>query len=162
MQGEQFLKLLKRQVITQTSFQQVIEDINIDELFTWFDKALDDDSLISGEILAKVNAEDALKLSIETSIINLPLRYQNAIDKIILADQEYELSIFAIIEHPIVSQSGLFIKKIASVKTYRDDVDAVKAKIVTFFDEKLKLIADGGWQAKQGDVDTNLTEIEKD
>ncbi|MBM7544051.1 hypothetical protein JOC59_000757 [Weissella beninensis] len=162
MQGEQFLKLLKKKVITQTSFQQVIEDINIDELFTWFDKALDDDSLISGEILAKVNAEDALKLSIETSIINLPLRYQNAIDKIILADQEYELSIFAIIEHPIVSQSGLFIKKIASVKTYRDDVDAVKAKIVTFFDEKLKLIADGGWQAKQGDVDTNLTEIEKD
>ncbi|MCT4396392.1 hypothetical protein [Periweissella beninensis] len=162
MQGEQFLKLLKKQVITQTSFQQVIEDINIDELFTWFDRVLDDDSLISGEILAKVNAEDALKLSIETSIINLPLRYQNAIDKIILADQEYELSIFAIIEHPIVSQSGLFIKKIASVKTYRDDVDAVKAKIVTFFDEKLKLIADGGWQAKQGDVDTNLTEIEKD
>lgn len=152
MQGEKFLELLKSEKIINKSINQDIQDIQIDELFTWFDSVVANEEVVSGTIFAKIDDENALKLSIETSIINLPLRYQNAIDKIVLAEQEYEFSAFAIIEHPLVSQSGLFIKNIASVKTYLDDPTPVKTKIINFFDEKLAYIAQGGWQAEQSEA----------
>jgi len=81
---------------------------------------------------------DGTTLSLETNVINLPLRYQNQLRKMILPDSEaLVVNLYMIVENPLVSQSRLKIALVSSVSTYEDDTDSAQAKIASWFDEQL-------------------------
>ncbi|MFT8757629.1 hypothetical protein [Leuconostoc pseudomesenteroides] len=81
---------------------------------------------------------DGTTLSLETNVINLPLRYQNQLRKMILPDSEsLGVNLYMIAENPFVSQSKLKIALVSSVSTYEDDTDSAQAKIASWFDEQL-------------------------
>ena len=81
---------------------------------------------------------DGTTLSLETNVINLPLRYQNQLRKMILPDSEsLGVNLYMIAENPFVSQSKLKIALVSSVATYEDDTDSAQAKIASWFDEQL-------------------------
>ncbi|MFT9469274.1 hypothetical protein [Leuconostoc pseudomesenteroides] len=81
---------------------------------------------------------DGTTLSLETNVINLPLRYQNQLRKMILPDSEVlVVNLYMIVENPLVSQSRLKIALVSSVSTYEDDTDSAQAKIASWFDEQL-------------------------
>ncbi|WP_349550654.1 hypothetical protein [Leuconostoc pseudomesenteroides] len=81
---------------------------------------------------------DGTTLSLETNVINLPLRYQNQLRKMILPDSEaLAVNLYMIVENPLVSQSRLKIALVSSVSTYEDDTDSAQAKIASWFDEQL-------------------------
>ncbi|QEA42916.1 hypothetical protein FGL85_10535 [Leuconostoc pseudomesenteroides] len=100
---------------------------------------------------------DGTTLSLETNVINLPLRYQNQLRKMILPDSEaLVVNLYMIVENPLVSQSRLKIALVSSVSTYEDDTDSAQAKIASWFDEQLAHIvseqASAGTEA-QADVE---------
>lgn len=145
--GNEFLTIIKDQTVAEAS--QVIAkfaELDFTAMFTTLTQSLTEYPVnhIEVTVAELINAEP-VKFSVESGAINLPLRYTNAITKLIDEDTAYELNIYMIIEHPLVSQSGLFIQKAASVAAYEDDTESVQARIEEFFNEKLALIQAGGW-----------------
>lgn len=148
MDGQEFLTAVKEEAFEKWTVTAADEAaVNLDDLFKFFDQQLQADKLAQGEIVIDApEPEDAISLRLETSAINLPLRYFNAMNKLIDENVANEINVYMIVESKLVSQSGLFIYLAASVSAYLDDADSVKAKIAAFFNEKLALINAGGWE----------------
>lgn len=120
----------------------VLEDgteIALDELFAGLDEHIQDDTFMHLEV--QINGgieEDGTTLSLETNVINLPLRYTNQLKKLILTEKEdNDVYLYMIVENPNVSQSRLKISLASSVAAYLDESDSVKSKISNWFDEQL-------------------------
>lgn len=142
--GEKVLAIIQEQDYYQQTI--TIEDgeaIALDQLFEQTTEHLTDDTLMS--VTVQVNggmAEGGTSLTLETNVINLPLRYQNQLKKLVYAEETYEVNLYMYIENPDVSQSNLKIKKVSTVAAYQDDMDSIQAKISTWFDEQLAHIVD--------------------
>ncbi|GAK31419.1 hypothetical protein WOSG25_091180 [Weissella oryzae SG25] len=137
--GNEFIELLKNEQYTKKSFTAAdTEDIELDDFFAFVTKTLELNQLVSAEMI--ISGEEPIILRLESSLINLPLRYVNAISKIVINDPARELNLYMIVEHPLVSHSGLRIDLAASVAAYLDDPDSVANKIASFFTEKIKAI----------------------
>lgn len=93
-------------------------------------------------------AEGGTTLSLESNAINLPLRYQNQLKKLLYPDQDYEINLYMIAENNDVSQSKMKIAKVSSLQAYLDDPDSIQAKISTWFDQKLEYIVEAQQAAK--------------
>ncbi|GMA70290.1 hypothetical protein GCM10025879_15360 [Leuconostoc litchii] len=82
-------------------------------------------------------------LSVETNVINLPLRYQNQLRKLVWQEEdELEVNFYMIAENEFASKSHLKIALASSVSAYEDDSESVKAKISAWFNEQLAHIVE--------------------
>ncbi|MDR3242275.1 MAG: hypothetical protein LBT37_08910 [Lactobacillaceae bacterium] len=137
--GNEFIEALKAENIehkTWTAEDQAT--IALDPLFDFIAQKVTQGELAGGEIL--VSGDEPIHLSLETSLINLPLRYVNQISKIVVDDPETEVNLYMFVEHPHVTRSGMRIELAASVQTYLDDPDSVMAKVAAFYDQELATI----------------------
>ncbi|MTV83162.1 hypothetical protein [Secundilactobacillus folii] len=77
---------------------------------------------------ATLSLTDAdIQVRLETSVVNLPLRYVNAMKKMLADDDTLKVSIYSVIESPDVNVSSLRIDKVASA----DDFVTHKADMAT-------------------------------
>lgn len=137
--GNEFIEILKNEQIKSKSFTAAdTAEINLDDLFNFATKGLKDGQIISSEMI--ISGDEPISLRVESSLINLPLRYVNAISKIVINDPSKDVNLYMIVEHPLVSKSGLKIELAASVAAYLDDVESVEHKITNFFTEKIQAI----------------------
>lgn len=139
MTGNDFIEVLTEETYTKKTFEAADQaTIALDDLFAFVEKATAENQLFSAEVL--INEEEPISLRLETSLINLPIRYTNAIRKIVINDPETEVSLYMIVEHPLVTKSHLIIKKAASVQSFLDDSASVEEKIASFFNEQIEII----------------------
>lgn len=137
--GNEFIEILKNEQIKSKSFTAAdTAEINLDDLFNFATKGLKDGQIISSEMI--ISGDEPISLRVESSLINLPLRYVNAISKIVINDPSKDVNLYMIVEHPLVSKSGLKIELASSVAAYLDDVESVEHKITNFFTEKIQAI----------------------
>lgn len=139
MTGNDFIEILNNETYTTKTFEAADQaTINLDELFTDVEKEAAASKVFSDALV--INEEEPIIFRIEASLINLPLRYTNAIRKIVVNDEAKEMSLYMIVEHPLVTKSHLLIKKAASVQSFLDDPTSVEEKITSFFNEQLAQI----------------------
>jgi len=139
MTGNDFIEILNNETYTTKTFEAADQaTINLDELFTDVEKEAAASEVFSDALV--INEEEPIIFRIEASLINLPLRYTNAIRKIVVNDEAKEMSLYMIVEHPLVTKSHLLIKKAASVQSFLDDPTSVEEKITSFFNEQLAQI----------------------
>lgn len=139
MTGNDFIEILTNETYTTKTFEAADQaTINLDELFTDVEKEAAASEVFSDALV--INEEEPIIFRIEASLINLPLRYTNAIRKIVVNDEAKEMSLYMIVEHPLVTKSHLLIKKAASVQSFLDDPTSVEEKITSFFNEQLAQI----------------------
>lgn len=144
MTGEQALANIVEQLYVDNT-TKIADDATI-ELTTIFDdltKHATDSTLMRSAI--DIDGGFALggtTLSVETNVINMPLRYQSQLKKMIWAEQDYDVNIYMIIDSPFVSTSNLKIALASSVAAYQDDEATVQAKIQAWFHEELQLVAE--------------------
>ncbi|MGY3743269.1 hypothetical protein [Leuconostoc inhae] len=135
------------------------DHIALDNLFTMLDKHIHDDNFIhiDGEINGGIT-EGGTTLTLETNIVNLPLRYTNQLKKLIWPEKEdNQVNIYMIIENIDVSQSNLKISLASSVAAYLDDAASVKLKISQWFDEQLANIVVAQNKIEENDEPNNKT-----
>jgi len=139
--GNALIEALETEAFTTKTF--TAEDkatINLDAFFDFVQKEITADHLMHAEMI--ISGDEPIRLSVETNLINLPLRYANAIKKIVINNPEADVNLYMIVEHPAVTQSGLRIDFAASVMSAVDDFESVAARIAAYFDEKIQLIND--------------------
>ncbi|KAA8433249.1 hypothetical protein FKV73_01040 [Weissella paramesenteroides] len=150
MTGNDFIEILTNETYTTKTFEAADQaTINLDELFADVTKATAANQIFSDALI--INEEEPIILRIETNLINLPIRYTNAIRKIVVNDEAKEISLYMIVEHPLVTKSHLFIKKAASVQSFLDDPTSVAEKITAFFNEQIAQINANKEAAKQAE-----------
>ncbi|MBZ6010429.1 hypothetical protein [Leuconostoc gelidum] len=135
------------------------DPIALDNLFMILDKHIHDDNFIhiAGEINGGVT-EGGTTLTLETNIVNLPLRYTNQLKKLIWPEKEdNQVNIYMIIENVDVSQSNLKIALASSVVAYLDDAASVKIKMSQWFDEQLANIVIAQNKIEENDESDNKT-----
>lgn len=126
------------------------DHIALDNLFMTLDKHINDDTFIhiAGEINGGID-EGGTTLTLETNVVNLPLRYTNQLKKLIWPEKDdNDVNLYMIVENVDVSQSNLKIAFVSSVTAYLDDSASVKTKISQWFDEQLANIV-----AAQSDIE---------
>ncbi|SCB96998.1 hypothetical protein [Weissella bombi] len=139
MTGNDFIEILTNETYKTKTFEAADQaTINLDELFTDVEKEAAASEVFSDALV--INEEEPIIFRIEASLINLPLRYTNAIRKIVVNDEAKEMSLYMIVEHPLVTKSHLLIKKASSVQSFLDDPTSVEEKITSFFNEQLAQI----------------------
>ena len=137
--GNDFIEILKDNNIKTKTFTAADQEaINLDDMFDYATQQIKMEALFSVEEV--ITGEEPISLRLETGIINLPVRYINAISKIVINDPETEISLYMMVEHPLVTRSGLRIETASTVAAYLDDPDSVKAKIAAFFTKELMTI----------------------
>lgn len=139
--GNEVIEALKNEAIEYkvwTAEDQSL--INLDALFSFLEQKINENKLVSGEVI--ISGNEPIHLSVETNIINLPLRYVNQISKIIINDPETDLNIYMFVDHPDVSRSGMRIELAASVQSFLDDRESVMSKIALFFDREIQTISE--------------------
>ncbi|ALI32881.1 MULTISPECIES: hypothetical protein [Weissella] len=139
MTGNDFIAALKDETYEIKSFTAADQaTINLDDLFGYVEQATSQEKLFSAELL--ISGDEPISLRVETGLVNLPIRYTNAISKIVINDPETEVTLYMIAEHPLVTKSGLRIETAATVAAFADDPESVESKIATFFDKELQSI----------------------
>ena len=139
MTGNDFIAALKDETYEIKSFTAADQaPINLDDLFGYVEQATSQEKLFSAELL--ISGDEPISLRVETGLVNLPIRYTNAISKIVINDPETEVTLYMIAEHPLVTKSGLRIETAATVAAFADDPESVESKIATFFDKELQTI----------------------
>ncbi|MGO1337633.1 MAG: hypothetical protein ACTMH7_04110 [Leuconostoc fallax] len=134
----------------QTLISDDTETIPLDQLFSVVDAHIEDEHFMQVTLdINEGSAAGGTTLSIETNFINLPLRYKNALRKLIWVDKTSDINLYMIIENEFVSQSNLKIALASSVSAYQDDAESVKAKISTWFTEQLQNIAQNKKQSEE-------------
>jgi len=137
--GNALIEALEAEAVTAKTFTAADEStINLDEFFEFVHETIQADQLVHAEMI--ISGDEPITLLIESNLINLPLRYANAIKKIVINNDEAEVNLYMVVEHPKVSQSGLRIDFAASITAALDDFDSVAARIAAYFDEKIMLI----------------------
>lgn len=71
---------------------------------------------LAGVALTVTDADIVIRL--ETSVINLPLQYVNAMKKMLSDDETLAVNVYSVIESPDVNASSLRIDKVASVADF--------------------------------------------
>lgn len=148
MLGSEFLEIVKNETFkNQDQIVDKFDQLSFKESFLKLNEMIDKREIGRIQIAAKqlIDAEPVL-FSLELSIVNLPLRYGNSLQKIVDEENNYEVNVYMIVEHPLVSQSKMLIQKSSSVTAYQDDEQNVQTKIIEFFNEKLELIQNGGFK----------------
>ena len=135
------------------------QTVPIDELMNELAQHVADENFM--QITLNINGgieADGTTLSVETNVINLPLRYQNQLRKMILPDSEaLGVNLYMIAENPFVSQSKLKITLVSSVSTYEDDTDSAQAKIASWFDEQLAhIVSEQASAETEGQADVEI------
>lgn len=92
-----------------TDYQEVVVD-NLDQLIEY---QLDEIGVITF-------ITDKYIYSVETNIINLPLRYKTQLKKIIKSEKDYPLIKLAIVEGDEVSESNMKMKIVKNQKEIKD------------------------------------------
>lgn len=130
------------------------ETIPLDALFSEIDSHIENENFIHIELQINGGVESTgTTLSVETNVINLPLRYQNQLRKLVWQEKDaLDVNLYMIAENEFESQSHLKISLASSVATYVDDSESVKAKISTWFNEQLEHIVNEQKQAEKEDV----------
>lgn len=134
----------------QNYVNQVADDapIDLDILFDLFNQHAQSDQLLRATLEVDGGIENGgTTLSLETNVINMPLRYVNQLKKMLYTEETYEVNIYAIIDSPFVSQSNLKIAYASSVEAYLDDPESVQAKIRQWFTEELAQVAENAREA---------------
>ena len=153
MTGNDFIAALKEETYASQSFTAADQaTVNLDDLFTYAQDMAQKAQLFSGELL--ISGDEPISLRLESSLVNLPLRYTNAISKIVINDPAADVQVYMIIEHPLVTKSGLRIEKVASVAAFVDDPESSQVKIATFFDKYLQVINEQVALAATADEET--------
>lgn len=138
--GNEVIEALKNEEIEHkvwTAEDQTL--INLDPLFLFLEQKINENQLVSGEII--ISGDEPIHLSVETNVINLPLRYVNQISKIIINDPETDVNVYMFVDHPDVTRSGMRIELAASVQSFLDDRESVMSKISLFFDREIQNIS---------------------
>ncbi|RRG18869.1 hypothetical protein D3P96_02465 [Weissella viridescens] len=157
LEGNALIERLKQdEVVTKTYTAADQSTINLDDLFDFVTVTLEQNQLVSAEIV--ISGDDPIRLRLESNLINLPLRYVNNISKIVINDPAKEVNLYIIVESPYVSHSKLRIDYASTVAAYLDDFDSVAGKIASYFDEKLALINENGAKAAAEDEAAETTE----
>ncbi|QIL50991.1 hypothetical protein G7084_06570 [Weissella coleopterorum] len=157
--GNEVIEVLKNEEIEQriwTAEDQTL--IKLDPLFTFLKQKIQENKLVSGEII--ISGDEPIHLSVETNLINLPLRYINQISKIIINDPANEVNLYMFVDHPDVTKSGMRIELAASVQSFLDDSESVMGKIALFFDRELKNIIENQKLKAEQKADDNSAETE--
>lgn len=145
--GSEFLEIVKNNAVVED--QQVVAtfaELDFELLFSALNKNLSQASIQRTQlIVSELIDTEPVQFSIETEIINLPTRYVNSLEKIVDEETVYDINLYMVVEHPLVSRSGMIIRKAASLAAYMDDQGSVKQRIENFFDEQIALIKAGGW-----------------
>lgn len=153
MTGNDFIAALKEETYASQSFTAADQaTVNLDDLFTYAQNMAQKAQLFSGELL--ISGDEPISLRLESSLVNLPLRYTNAISKIVINDPAADVQVYMIVEHPLVTKSGLRIEKVASVAAFIDDPESSQVKIATFFDKYLQVINEQVALAATADEET--------
>ncbi|ANZ60469.1 hypothetical protein AYR62_12300 [Secundilactobacillus paracollinoides] len=93
---------------------------------------------LASAILSFTDAE--IEFRLETSIINLPLRYVNTIKKMLSDEDDMAVNIYSVLESPDVNQSSLRIDKVASVDDFQAHQDVMAESIGEWLDTQLAAI----------------------
>lgn len=157
--GNALIEALEVEAVTAKTFTAADEaTINLDDFFAFVHKTLAADQLVHAEMV--ISGDEPIILSVESNLINLPLRYANAIKKIVINNDEADVNLYMIVENPRVSQSGLRIDLAASVTAALDDFDSVAARIAAYFDEKITLINATELVTEQEESADNTADLE--
>lgn len=102
---------------------------------------------------ATLSLTDAdIQVRLETSVVNLPLRYVNAMKKMLADDETLPVSVYSIVESPDVNASSLRIDKVASADDFVSHQADMASAIATWLDTQLEQIKTN--QEKQADEET--------
>ncbi|MCM0583411.1 hypothetical protein H9L19_05680 [Weissella diestrammenae] len=137
--GNDLIEIIKSEKIVQRAW--TAEDqatIQLDSLFDFMTQQVHKNQIASGQII--ISGDEPIQLWLETSLINLPLRYANQISKIVVDEPLSDVNLYMFVENPKVSRSGMRIELAASVQSYLDDSESVMAKIAAFYDRELAVI----------------------
>lgn len=155
--GEKILAVIEAQDYYQEALTVADgQAIELDQLFQKVDQHLMDAQLMS--ISLTVNggvSEGGTTLTLESNVINLPLRYQNQLKKLVYVEEDYDVNLYMYIENMDVSQSHLKIAKVSSITAYHDDLAGGQAKISQWFDEQLAHIVEVQKQVATEEVAEN-------
>lgn len=150
--GNEMIAALKDEAVKQVSFTAAdTATVELDSLFTALAEYVQKGELVSAELV--VSGDEPISLRVETNIINLPVKYVNAISKIIINDPATDVNLYMIVEHPLVTRSGLRIELAASVAAYLDDEESVQMKIANFFTKELQSIQEAKKAAEATDTE---------
>ncbi|MCZ9311632.1 hypothetical protein PAF15_06720 [Weissella koreensis] len=158
--GNEVIEALKNEEIEHkvwTAEDQTL--INLDPLFLFLEQKINENKLVSGEII--ISGDEPIHLSVETNVINLPLRYVNQISKIIINDPETDVNVYMFVDHPDVTRSGMRIELAASVQSFLDDRESVMSKISLFFDREIQNISKNQAEKDEQAENEEPTETEK-
>lgn len=102
---------------------------------------------------ATLSLTDAdIQVRLETSVVNLPLRYVNAMKKMLADDETLPVSVYSIVESPDVNASSLRIDKVASADDFVSHQADMASAIATWLDTQLEQIKTN--HEKQADEET--------
>lgn len=113
-------------MVSSSIFLKTIEEKDYQEIAVDSLDALIDYQLNEIGIVSYVN--DGNVFTIETNIINLPLRYKNQLKKIIDNGKDYSLIKLAIIEGDQVSESNMKMQIVKNKEQARDFFKDLKLK----------------------------------
>lgn len=88
-----------------------------DEVFNYLKTAVNQHGI--AEAVINVNKDVVIKL--QSNVINLPLLYPAAVEKLTEADQEYDLNVYAVIEAEKINSSHLRIDQIGTADDLLND-----------------------------------------
>lgn len=111
-------------------------------------KAIGDNKLAQATLTL---TDTDIQVHLETSVVNLPLRYLNAMKKMLADDDTLPVSIYSIIESPDINPSSLRIDKVASADDFVSHKDGMAAAIATWLEKQLDQIKEN--QEKKDDTD---------
>ena len=95
MTGNDFITALKDETYEIKSFTAADQaTINLDDLFGYVEQVISEEKLFSAELL--ISGDEPISLRVETGLVNLPIRYTNAISKIVINDPETEVTLYMI------------------------------------------------------------------
>ncbi|GAX03484.1 hypothetical protein IWT140_01088 [Secundilactobacillus pentosiphilus] len=97
-----------------------------------------------------------IQVALETSVVNLPLRYLNAMKKMLADDDTMPVSVYSIVESPDINPSSLRIDKVASADDFVSHKGDMAAAIATWLDKQLDQIEEN--QAKKDADDSQETD----
>ena len=98
-----------------------------------------------------------IQVHLETSVVNLPLRYLNAMKKMLADDDTLPISVYSIVESPDINASSLRIDKVASADDFVSHQADMATAIATWLDKQLDQIKENQ-EKKDEDEDTETTD----
>jgi hypothetical protein len=117
-------------------------------------KAIGDNKLAQATLTL---TDTDIQVHLETSVVNLPLRYLNAMKKMLADDDTLPISVYSIIESPDINASSLRIDKVASADDFVSHQADMATAIATWLDKQLDQIKENQ-EKKDEDEDTETTD----